>query len=331
MSAFTRFIESGWYERRWKTVWLLPLSVVFWVVSSLRRQWLGFCERPAYPVPVVIIGNISVGGTGKTPLACTLIEELKEQGLRPGIISRGYLSRAPEYPYLVTSEDNACIAGDEPLLLAGRTGCPVVIGPDRNASVQMMTEQCDVDVILSDDGLQNYHLHRDYELIVVDSRRMFGNKWLLPAGPLREGVWRLDQADKTIVNGDPSSMMIQPLSWVNALSGERRGLQYFSGKKVTAVAGIGNPERFFSTLRDLGVTVNAVSFPDHHEFTEKDLVYDGTVVMTEKDWVKCKSFAGPDHWYLEVGALLADDVRKALIRDICQLVQMSENRGNDNG
>lgn len=323
MNAFARFIESGWYGSGWKTFWLLPLSLVFWLLSSCRRIWLKRNSAPVSEVPVIVIGNIAVGGTGKTPLACTLVKELRERGLMPGIISRGYLSNAPEYPYQVKPSDDASVAGDEPLLLSKRTGCPVVIGSDRNEAIRLLTRNNRVDVILSDDGLQNYAMHRDYELIVVDKTRMFGNGWLLPAGPLREGEWRTRTVNQVLVNGDDASMTISPESWVNAATGERRDLHEFSGKAVTAVAGIGNPERFFSTLKTLKVVADNISFPDHHTFTADDIDYPGTVVMTEKDWVKCRAFAGPDCWYLEVGAMLAEDVKRKIIDDVCARAQAS--------
>jgi tetraacyldisaccharide 4'-kinase len=322
-------IEKSWYQdKRWN-IWLLPLSAFFFVISHLRRLWLKYIEtaKKQSTVPLVVIGNINVGGTGKTPLVCFLVDALAKKDIRVGIISRGYGSVAPYYPYLLAKNEAAVIVGDEPKLLCDRLNCPVVIGPDRNASIRLLSQQ-KVDLILSDDGLQHYKMARDYEIVVLDQLRKLGNGWLLPAGPLREGPWRLKHVDAVIYNGadalaNDDSMQIVPTAWVNAKTQERKGLNYFANKNVHAVVGIGNPQRFFTTLDELGVGFKKHIFPDHHAFTAVDLnVLDDSseqLVMTEKDWVKCVNFATESMWYLEVSAQLSAQIEKKLLSDLVEL------------
>ena len=321
LAALAERIEKSWYQQRWFNIWLLPLSALFFIISHLRRIILTIIMPPkaVSDIPVVVIGNIVVGGTGKTPLTCTLVELLAEQGVKVAIISRGYGSKAPHYPFLVTGRESADISGDEPKLLAQRLGCPVVIGSDRNSSIVLLSEQLDVDLILCDDGLQNYAMHRDYEFVVIDAKRQLGNGWLLPAGPLREGQWRLKTVDHVLINGDSNSMVIEPECWVNAKSGVEQPLDYFSDKDdLNAVCGIGNPQRFWDTLVSLGVKADQKSFADHHVFSAEDLPQ-GTVLMTEKDWVKCIDFATEKHWYLKVKAKLQDDLQQKIMTELVSL------------
>ncbi len=325
-------IEKSWYQNKWWNIWLLPLSAVFFLLSHARRLWLTVIVKAGKnnKIPVVVIGNINVGGTGKTPLTCRLVELLNEQSIKVGIISRGYGSNAPHYPYALAKGESAVVVGDEPKLLRDRLDCPVVIGPDRNAAIKLLSEK-NVDLILSDDGLQHYKMARDYEIVVLDANRKLGNNWLLPAGPLREGGWRLKTVDAVIFNGAcnddgmKNCMEIIPSAWVNAKTGERKILDFFAGQKLHAVVGIGNPQRFFTTLDSLSVEFTQHVFADHHAFTASDLAvaddYSQQVVMTEKDWVKCAAFANENMWYLEVNASLSAGLETKLIKDLTALTE----------
>lgn len=339
LERLTARIEKSWYDAKWWNVWLLPFSALFYVLSHARRLWLthGVKAIKNNHIPVVVIGNINVGGTGKTPLTCQLVKRLNDNGIRVGIISRGYGSKAPHYPYLLAKNEPASIVGDEPKLLRDRLDCPVVIGPDRNAAIELLSQQ-GIDLILSDDGLQHYKMARDYEIVVLDAKRQLGNRWLLPAGPLREGAWRLKTVDAVILNGvtdiestqesEGQGMAIMPSAWVNAKTGERKLLDFFAGKALHAVVGIGNPQRFFTTLDSLAVKYKEHIFADHHAFTQTDLdianAYSQCIVMTEKDWVKCAAFANENMWYLEVDAQLTAALENTLMNDLTALVRRSK-------
>lgn len=320
-------IEKSWYQDKWWNVWLLPLSGLFFLITYARRWWLQsvFPARKNSDIPVVIIGNINVGGTGKTPLTCRLVELLNHQSIKVGIISRGYGSNAPHYPYALAKGESANIVGDEPKLLRDRLQCPVVIGSDRNAAIALLLES-NVDLILSDDGLQHYKMARDYELIVLDQQRQLGSGWLLPAGPLREGAGRLKQVDQIVYNG--GDMHVTPTAWVNAKTGVRKALNFFANERVHAVVGIGNPQRFFNTLESLKVECREHIFVDHHKFQRRDVSisddFSRTVVMTEKDWVKCIEFATESMWYLEVGAVLDVCLEKKLVSDLVALAASAD-------
>ncbi len=329
MSLLASRIEKSWYGDKWWNAWLLPLSGLFFLLSHGRRLWLTRVvkAKKVNAIPLVVIGNINVGGTGKTPLTCTLVEMLSKRGISVGIISRGYGSNAPYYPYAISQGESACIVGDEPKLLRDRLACPVVIGSDRNAAIELLSQQ-GVDLILSDDGLQHYKMARDYEVVVLDATRKLGNNWLLPAGPLREGRWRLDTVDAVILNGSDEvdeGMKIVPSAWVNAKTGERKRLDFFRGQKMHALAGIGNPERFFSTLDELAVEHVDHVFADHHGFIATDLEladdFSTQLVMTEKDWVKCAAFADENMWYLEINAHLNAMLQTKLMNELTALVK----------
>jgi tetraacyldisaccharide 4'-kinase len=285
-------------------VLLWPVSRLFSLVASQRREHLQRVQA-MLPVPVVVVGNISVGGTGKTPLLCELAAALSRYEKRIGIISRGYGGSYDGAPRLVKITDNPAVVGDEPLLIARATQCPVVIGHDRLAAARYLVEHATVDMILSDDGLQHYALPRSVEIVVLDGERGLGNGFCLPAGPLREPASRLQEVDFVVVNGvteavfQPAQLVTQlvPEYWIAVASGEAAAskplpLETVRGR-VHAVAGIGNPARFFNALRSLGLDVIEHPFPDHHHFVFADLDFtDGLpVVMTEKDAVKCSAFA----------------------------------------
>ena len=272
------------------------------------RGWLK-SRRP--PVPVIVVGNLTVGGTGKTPLVVWLAAFLSHRGHRPGIITRGYGGRGAEWPRWVTKDCDPIEVGDEPVLLARRSGCPVVAGPDRVAAAEMLAATCGCDMIVSDDGLQHYRMERDLEILVVDALRGFGNGRCLPAGPLREPASRRYEVDLTVGNGGPwpggQVMELVPGRLVGLGDrGRFRDLSELRRQRVTAVAGIGNPERFFVLLRRHGLHLDERPYPDHHCFTREEVASwpAGPVIMTEKDAVKCESFARHNHWYLPVDARL---------------------------
>jgi tetraacyldisaccharide 4'-kinase len=317
-----------WLIRRWygnsAPLPLLPLSWLFRLMVGLRRRTYerGWLRSLRVGRPVVIIGNLTVGGTGKTPLVAWLATELASRGLKPGIVSRGY-GGGGTAPRLVQPSDDWRQVGDEPLLLCQRTRCPVVVAADRVAAARLLVER-GVDVILADDGLQHLRLARDCEIVVVDAARGLGNGELLPAGPLREPVSRLGSADAIVVNGF-SKLEIAPAALhMSLVPGEISGVTEQArasrhppapGAKVHAVAGIGNPARFFSSLRAEGFQVLEHAFADHHPYAEGELEFgDGLpVLMTEKDAVKCRAFANPRLWYVPVTARFADGEARELL------------------
>ncbi len=309
-----------WGRRGLAACLLLPLAWLFQGLSSLRRLAYrqGLLSRTRLPVPVVVVGNISVGGTGKTPFIAWLARYLRHQGWRPGIVARGYGGRAGEWPQMVESGSDPEQVGDEPVMLAAATGCPLAVGPDRPAAARMLLER-GCDIILSDDGLQHYALERDFEIVLIDGERGLGNRFLLPAGPLRESAARLKSVDLVLQTGGGSEkwpvMRLRPVALVNLADPQRTGnLQDFVGRPLVAVAGIGNPVRFFQTLRAAGLDPIERPFPDHHRFRVEDLDIDPDqhLIMTEKDAVKCRNLACDRHWYLRVEAELPEIVVQVL-------------------
>ncbi len=308
-------LERSWYQKFGWSWLLLPLSLLFWLLSALRRQAfrLGLKTQQRLRVPVVVVGNISVGGTGKTPVTLRLCELLQAHGWRPGIISRGY-GRAVPGVRAVKRGDSPSHVGDEPLLYA-EDGFPVYVGERRVAAAQaLLAANPAVDILIADDGLQHYALSRDVEIVVFDSRGI-GNGQLLPAGPLREGLNRLGsprvkglvfqgkaQALPFAYNALLSSVMTLMPAAVYALNNRERtcSLSAFTGQAVNAIAGIGHPERFFQMLRDHGLHVTETAFPDHHRYTAVDIpITSLPVLMTEKDAVKCHEFSvGHDNWFV---------------------------------
>lgn len=301
-------LERGWYEKRWWCYLLLPLSLLFWLLAALRRSLFRCKLKASYrlAVPVVIVGNISVGGTGKTPFTLWFCQFLREQGFTPGIISRGYGVKLAA-PLLVRPQHSAAEVGDEPLLLAERSGCPVVVSPNRVAAAQHLLAQCpQVDIIISDDGLQHYALQRDLEIVLIDGQRGLGNGWLLPAGPLRESPARLKQVDLVIANSGQhaladGSMAVQALQAVPLTTSD---LVLTAGATVDIIAGIGNPQRFERSVLAAGYQIKQRRFlADHHPFSAADFTGLRTpLLMTEKDAVKCRHFAQPGWYYLAVQA-----------------------------
>lgn len=312
MSLSERLVRA-WYDGHPALRLFGPLEALYRRVASRKRERFLSGESPAYraPVPIVVVGNITVGGTGKTPMILWLIEHCRAQGLRVGVVSRGYGAKPPRFPWAVQAGDSAAVAGDEPLLIVKRTGVALVIDPDRSRAVQALLAEHSLDLILSDDGLQHYRLARDLELVLVDAARGLGNRRCLPAGPLREPAERLSSVDAVLFNGaqqdrpEGFGFTLRPTALVNLASGKRVALEHFSaGQALHAVAGIGNPRRFFATLEGLHWRPIEHAFADHAALTADALVFQPPlpVVMTEKDAVKCQPFAAPDWWYLAVDA-----------------------------
>ena len=309
--TLTRWLLDVWYKDPFIGVWLMPLGFLFSDIVRFRTflYRIGVLKSHTLPVPVIVVGNITVGGTGKTPLVIYLAALLKNAGFRPGIISRGYGGTGLGVQ-LVTAESDVKTVGDEAVLMAKYSDCPLVVGALRVEAATLLLEQTDCNVILSDDGLQHYALNRTIEIAVVDGERRFGNGYCLPAGPLREPIERLQRVDFIVVNGEKMesnefSMRLVGDVLVNLVTGERKNLQDFKGVDCHAMAGIGNPERFFKVLVSAGITCVNHSFPDHYQFNREDIEYadNKPVLMTEKDAVKCTEFAGVQHWYLPVKAV----------------------------
>ncbi len=318
-------LVADWYSPRCSALAaaLWPLSLAFRAVVALRRMLYrrGILPAVRLAAPVVVVGNITVGGSGKTPLVAALARELARRGHRPGIVSRGYgrVSR-DRAPIAVAVDDDPDRVGDEPLLLA-RAGFPVVVAGDRVAAGRaLLAGHPECDVILADDGLQHYRLARDVEVAVVDTARVPGRSWLLPAGPLREPPSRLAEVDAVValvpVGGTvPASL---PGAFAMTLTGDvfvrvadpriTAPATQFTGPGVHALAGIGHPARFFAQLAQLGIAAAAHPFPDHHRFAAGDLAIAdaGAILMTEKDAVKCAAFADARCWYLRVEARVDD-------------------------
>jgi tetraacyldisaccharide 4'-kinase len=317
---------STWLLRRWYSphpVWFfIPLAWLFWLLSGVRRfaYSAGILPTVTLPQPVVVVGNITVGGTGKTPFVIWLARELRKHGHRPGIVTRGYGGNA-ETPRRAEADSDPALVGDEALLLAQRGGAPVAVGRDRIAAARLLP--ADVDVILSDDGLQHYRMARQHEIVLLDGSRGLGNGWLLPAGPLREAESRLD-GTQVVIKVTPGSdfswpgasrMRLKADTAISVKGGQRRELKSFGGQKVHAVAGIGNPQQFFATLEAADLTVDGRALPDHAVPGAADLDFGDElpVFMTEKDAVKCTGLVSRQHWYLEAAADFdTEDARRIL-------------------
>lgn len=314
-------IVALWYsqQRPWWWYFLLPLTMLYALVTYGRR-WAysqGWLTSYRAQLPVIVVGNITVGGTGKTPVTLTLVRWLQEQGYQPVIVSRGYGGETT-YPAVVTAQSLAHEVGDEPLLLWQQSGVPVVVDRQRARAVALVEAQQLGNIVITDDGLQHYALARDLELVVIDHSRGLGNGWLLPAGPLREPRQRLKTITCVIENGGQQSqphahppvfaMHLQPSACL-PVNPECRQAPPQPPMLIHAVAGIGHPLRFFQTLKQLGYQIIEHPFPDHHAFVATDLAFADNlpIVMTSKDAVKCRSFADQRYWQLPVEALLSDD------------------------
>ncbi|MBP3139207.1 tetraacyldisaccharide 4'-kinase [Aliivibrio fischeri] len=325
-------IEKIWFDNHFlgKLLWplLWPLSCLFKWIATKRKSDYQSGKKQSYrsSVPVVVVGNITAGGNGKTPVVVWLVEQLQSKGYKVGVASRGYGGKAPHYPYLLTESTTPDISGDEPVLIKQRTKAEVAVAPVRSEAVKML-EQQGVDFIITDDGLQHYALQRDIEFIVIDGKRRFGNQHYIPLGPLREGVERLSSVDFLICNGgEPQEnevlMRLQPSEAINLVTGERRSVSSLSN--LVAFAGIGHPPRFFETLNQLKANVvHTQGFEDHKAFEpteiEQLMQYGEQLIMTEKDAVKCQSFAQSSWWYLPVDAIFPEEKAQQILNKIIEV------------
>lgn len=331
-------LSSAWYGPRRKLALLWPLHVLMRALIALRQRcyrWRLFAS--SHPgIPVIVVGNITVGGAGKTPMVLWLAEYLRAEGWRPGIVSRGYGGKAERYPCEVGIDSSPAVVGDEPLLLKQKSAVPVLVDPQRARAAKRLRE-LGCDIVISDDGLQHYALRRDIEIVVIDAIRQLGNGWLLPAGPLRELPARLATVSLRVANGAlipglaEHVMHLQPVSCRSLRQPtQQQPLSAFAGQHVHAVAGIGNPARFFATLQTAGLAVVPHAFADHHAFRREDLPWmDAPVLMTEKDAVKCADLlrqANPhnetlDWWAVAVQPVLNEEFSAQLSRLLAPLRQ----------
>lgn len=310
---------SGWLLRAWyspRPVWFfIPFAWFFWLLSGLRRAayTVGLARVATVPAAVIVVGNISVGGTGKTPFVIWLAGELTRMGYKVGIVSRGYGGAKRNEALLATPDSDPEVVGDEAVLLARRTRLPVAVCRERAAAANLLCSRYPMDVILSDDGLQHHRLPRDMEIVLLDGERGLGNGWLLPAGPLRETEQRLSEADLTVIKRGTSTrftwsgatfMQLTVTTAVSFSDGRRAPLAEFAGQAVHALAGIGNPQQFFDVLKAAGLQVEGRALQDHARLIPGDMQFpdDRPVFMTEKDAVKCRSMALTRHWYVEATA-----------------------------
>jgi tetraacyldisaccharide 4'-kinase len=311
---------KSWNKPNALTGVLRPLSAIYKGAFALRKIAFkkGLFETYQAPVPVIIVGNLTVGGTGKTPLVVHLVEQLRLQGFTPGVISRGYSGDAETYPLLVTANTPVQHCGDEPALIARRTGVPMAVGPNRRDSIEMLLEQSEIDLIISDDGLQHLALQRDLEICLIDDTIEHENQNLLPAGPYREPLSRLLSVDFIVRHGsdignaeNQFSMHLEPVTPLPVMTDNVTSFP--RDAHFHAVAGIGKPQRFFDTCEALGLKITSHSFADHYFFSAEDISFAGMpVLMTEKDAVKCQKIAGDLHWYLPVNARLSSGFADAI-------------------
>lgn len=314
-----------WQKKKFLAYLLWPLSLVYGGFIVLRRKLyqLHLLKVNFLSVPVVVVGNITVGGTGKTPVVIALARFLKEKGWRPGIISRGYGGNTQHFPCLVHQNSNAREVGDEPILIARHTACPTIIDPNRSRGAKSLLKRSNCNVIISDDGLQHLSLGRNIEIVVVDGERRFGNNFCLPAGPLREPVSRLNSVDFVISKGTAQAnefklSLIPDYFYQLIQTKNKQSADFFLGKKIYAVAGIGNPDQFFRTLRKMGLKIIEHPFPDHYLFKPRDFNYgdDAIVIMTEKDAVKCVGFVDARLWCLKTKTELDNNFLNAVLNRI---------------
>lgn len=315
-------IQQSWYNKSSLTSILQPLSWLFCLLVQIRRLLyrLRILRTSKLDVPVIVVGNLTVGGTGKTPMVIELANLLKKQGYRPGVISRGYGGQARTWPQQVRWDGDPTMVGDEAILIARRTRCPMAVGPDRVASAKALLKYTDCNVIISDDGLQHYALGRDIEIAVIDGIRRYGNGKCLPAGPLREPIKRLDQVNFRITNGiaapEEFAMTYKTEKLRRADDPEvMLDLSSLKNQTVHAIAGIGNPQRFFDQLKLSGLEIIEHAFPDHYPFKKTDLDFGEIqpIIITEKDAVKCQRFYLHNVWYQPIKAILDNQFIEQLL------------------
>jgi tetraacyldisaccharide 4'-kinase len=346
-SRLQQWLEKIWYQKSKGYLVLLPLSAVYCAINTLQR-WLKSPKQNNLSCPVIVVGNITVGGTGKTPLTLYVVECLQKAGYKPAIITRGYGGKATQWPLLVSPDMDPQLVGDEAVLMASRSGVPVYAGADRLASIRQLLKEQDCDVIVSDDGMQHYKLPRDIQIAVIDQARQLGNGWCLPAGPLREPKNCLTQCDFLVLNGANSialnetessydygvavpkfGMQLKGNKLTNLKTKQQKPISEFVGKQLNAISGIGNPQRFFKTLQDAGLNIiTTQSFPDHHPFRSSDFQKSDDIItlMTEKDAVKCQYFATDKMWYLPVTATLETSFESQLLALLADKLKTREQR-----
>ena len=336
-----------WEKKQWQSRWLLPLSkIVCWEAGRRLKKYETQPPSKQTIATVVVVGNLVVGGTGKTPFIVWLAKALQNKNVKVGIISRGYGSKNNQWPHWVTHLSKASDCGDEPLMLAKQTGCSVAVSPKRVQALELLNEKACCDVIISDDGLQHFALARDFEIVLIDAQRQFGNGYCMPSGPLREPLSRIEKVDCTVWNGLQNQQEIPKLAFsqkaaykmqLKPICFRRVGnpeitlsinafLDCYVGKQVLAIAGIGNPKRFFSTLSEMGLEVEGTAFKDHYAYQKSDFkslidrscipIEAKPLIMTEKDAVKCTEFAKhePHWWYLEVASVCDEQIVEAILQ-----------------
>lgn len=340
------WLNHQWYSEKTALLWklLIPFEVVYrGIIASRRAAYrLGILKSHGMPVPVIIVGNISVGGVGKTPLTAAIADFLQKNNIRPGIISRGYKGKAKTWPQVVDEKSDPFFVGDEPVLLAKKTGCPVVVSPNRVQAGKKLLEKWDVDVLIADDGLQHYALQRDIEIVVIDAERGFGNGHCLPYGPLRESKNRIKNVD-FVVRNEGTSTKVAHLKCRENFSmkfhvgevfnlhnpSQKKSLSEFPNKLIYAFAGIGNPKHFFEKLRENDLTIIECAFPDHHRFQARDfsnLPPHAEIIMTEKDAVKCGFLKDFMVWVLPIQAELSREFFKSLLAHVVKRSEQNASR-----
>lgn len=311
-----------WYSKNVIALMLWPLSLLYQLLFKLHKliYQLGIKKPYRSTLPVIVVGNITVGGTGKTPFTIALAELLMTNGYNPGIVSRGYKAATRTFPHVVAPDDCAKLFGDEPVLLAKKIDAPVIVSPQRKEGVKVL-EQQNCDVVICDDGLQHHALQKDIEVILVDGARRFGNGFCLPAGPLRESNKQLSKKEFVVAHGNSDiekyQMRLSTCEIYNLTHPQLKlNWNEIQVKQVHAVAAIGHPQRFFDTLRELGITITEHEFPDHYQYNQADFEFcdeDDLLIMTEKDAVKCRQWARDNYWVLAVKASLSENFKTDLL------------------
>lgn len=335
MSTLENKVNRAWYQNKGWIKVLYPLNLIYRLVNFIRTKAYQWKILKSYlpGIPVIVVGNIMVGGTGKTPTVLALYQLLKEAGYKPGIITRGYGGESRDYPILVTEHHLAEEVGDEAVLLYRNTKAPVVVSPSRIESAKEI-EKMDCNVIISDDGLQHLALKRDIEIVIFDGQRKLGNQKLLPVGPLRENITRLNHVDFILINGDEQISLLQqwkfksfrvhihPQMLVDINSGNETELKKYYHKKVHALVAIGNPLRFIQTIKSAGINVIPHVFPDHHFFTQNDIPNDKLpVIVTEKDAVKIETLGLEDVEFLKINASFSESFKVQLLKRLQQITR----------
>ena len=325
MISVDQIFNNQYYKKSSWIYLLIPISIFFYFFSSLKKYLYkkGFLTTIKIKVPVLIIGNITLGGTGKTPLALNIIENFLKEGLKPAFISRGYGGSANNIKE-VFEFSNVRAVGDEALLIKSKSKIPIFIGKDRaNVARILLKKYPETSIIISDDGLQHHRLERDYEIIVVDSQRQFGNGLIFPAGPLREGISRLKQVDAVVYKGVNNNSNFYQMKYItkhfkNLLTNKKATLKDIKDKKIVAITAIGNPESFFSTLEGYDLKFKKVIFNDHYLFDKNDFIKyaDYNIVMTEKDAIKCKKFATKNFWVLPLEIKVDDRLFRNILKKV---------------